>query len=100
MIDLRFERNYLIHGVPLRVASELQPAAIQAASPGAQISYFRAPGGNWTAPIVEAARHLGMASLDWAVDPRDWTVPTTASIATNASLDAIRSTSTLNSSPM
>jgi hypothetical protein len=25
VIDLPFERNYLIHGVPLRVASELQP---------------------------------------------------------------------------
>ena len=65
----------------MRADMQRTNAAIQAASPGAQISYFRAPGGNWTAPIVEAARHLGMASLDWAVDPRDWTVPTTAAIA-------------------
>jgi peptidoglycan/xylan/chitin deacetylase (PgdA/CDA1 family) len=54
--------------------------AIQAASPGAKVSYFRAPGGNWTAPVVEVARELGMTSLDWTVDPEDWTGPPAASI--------------------
>lgn len=54
--------------------------AISAAVPGARISYFRAPGGNWTASIVAVAAELGMASLGWTVDPRDWTVPPVASL--------------------
>jgi peptidoglycan-N-acetylglucosamine deacetylase len=54
--------------------------AIEKASPGAKVSYFRAPGGNWTASVVEVARELGMTSLDWTVDPNDWTVPPVASI--------------------
>jgi peptidoglycan/xylan/chitin deacetylase (PgdA/CDA1 family) len=49
--------------------------AIEAAAPGTPISYFRAPGGNWTATMVSVAADLGMSALDWAVDPRDWEVP-------------------------
>jgi peptidoglycan/xylan/chitin deacetylase (PgdA/CDA1 family) len=67
-------------------------AAIMAAVPGAHISYFRAPGGNWTASIVAVARALGMTSLDWTVDPRDWTVPPVASIVsiiTNSCQDGV-----------
>ena len=45
---------------------------IRVAVPGAKIPYFRQPGGKWTAAVVEAARELGMTSLDWDVDPRDW----------------------------
>ncbi len=50
-------------------------AAIEAAAPGTPISYFRAPGGNWTDSIVSVAASLGMSALDWSVDPRDWAVP-------------------------
>jgi peptidoglycan/xylan/chitin deacetylase (PgdA/CDA1 family) len=46
--------------------------AIQAAVPGAKIRYFRAPGGNFTPALVAAATHLGMRSLYWSVDTRDW----------------------------
>ncbi|MFC6015295.1 polysaccharide deacetylase family protein [Plantactinospora solaniradicis] len=49
--------------------------AIRAAVPGARIAYFRQPGGNWTPSVVAAARSLGMTSLHWTVDPRDWTRP-------------------------
>jgi peptidoglycan/xylan/chitin deacetylase (PgdA/CDA1 family) len=45
---------------------------IRGVVPGAKIPYFRQPGGKWTAAVVEAARQLGMTSLDWDVDPRDW----------------------------
>jgi peptidoglycan/xylan/chitin deacetylase (PgdA/CDA1 family) len=55
-------------------------AAIAAAVPGARVAYFRAPGGNWTASIVAVAAELGMTSLGWTVDPRDWTVPPVASL--------------------
>jgi peptidoglycan-N-acetylglucosamine deacetylase len=45
---------------------------IRRAVPGAKIPYFRQPGGKWTEAVVAVARELGMASLDWDVDPRDW----------------------------
>lgn len=47
-------------------------AALAAAAPTARISYYRQPGGNWTATLVAAARRLGMTSLHWRVDPHDW----------------------------
>ncbi|BCY05825.1 polysaccharide deacetylase family protein [Actinoplanes sp. L3-i22] len=47
-------------------------AAIRAAAPGAKIKYFRAPGGNFTPGIVTIAKELGMTSIYWKVDPRDW----------------------------
>ena len=49
--------------------------AIEAAAPGARISYYRQPGGAWTDRVVEAAEELGMSSLHWAVDPQDWAPP-------------------------
>lgn len=47
-------------------------AAIQAAAPDAPVPFFRAPGGNFSAELVEAAEDAGQASLGWNVDPRDW----------------------------
>jgi peptidoglycan/xylan/chitin deacetylase (PgdA/CDA1 family) len=46
--------------------------AIQNAVPGAQVKWFRAPGGNFTKGLVSLASSLGMGSLYWDVDPRDW----------------------------
>ena len=46
--------------------------AIHKAVPGYKVSYFRAPGGNFTQALVDVASTLGMRSLYWAVDPRDW----------------------------
>jgi peptidoglycan-N-acetylglucosamine deacetylase len=50
-------------------------AAIRKAAPGAKIAYFRAPGGNFTPRLVAVARSMGMTSLYWKVDPRDWDHP-------------------------
>ncbi len=47
-------------------------AAIRAAVPNATISFFRAPGGNFNDKLVQVAHGVGMASLYWEVDPRDW----------------------------
>ena len=55
--------------------------AIRAAVPGAEIRYYRQPGGNWTGRVVTVASQLGMTSLDWAVDPRDWAESSPARIA-------------------
>jgi peptidoglycan/xylan/chitin deacetylase (PgdA/CDA1 family) len=49
--------------------------AILNADPKAKIGYFRAPGGNFTPSLVTTARSLGMTSLYWKVDPRDWEHP-------------------------
>ncbi|MCY1142909.1 polysaccharide deacetylase family protein [Actinoplanes sp. Pm04-4] len=47
-------------------------AAIRQAVHGAKIKYFRAPGGNFTPRLVGTAKQLGMTSIYWKVDPRDW----------------------------
>jgi peptidoglycan/xylan/chitin deacetylase (PgdA/CDA1 family) len=49
--------------------------AIHQAAPKAKIAYFRAPGGNFTPPLVAEAKAMGMTSLYWRVDPRDWDHP-------------------------
>ncbi|WP_245601665.1 polysaccharide deacetylase family protein [Hamadaea tsunoensis] len=46
--------------------------AIHAAAPDAKVQYFRAPGGNFTPRLVQIAQSLGMKSIYWSVDPRDW----------------------------
>jgi peptidoglycan/xylan/chitin deacetylase (PgdA/CDA1 family) len=55
-------------------------ALITKASGGIKPKYFRAPGGNWSPKVVADARSLGMASLGWQVDPRDWTKPPVSTI--------------------
>ena len=50
-------------------------AAIQKAAPGAKVKYFRAPGGNFTPRLVSVAKQMGMTSIFWKVDPRDWDHP-------------------------
>lgn len=57
--------------------------ALHAVVPDAPIKYFRNPGGNFSAQVVSIAQSLGMTSLFWAVDPRDWSRPGTQSIINN-----------------
>jgi peptidoglycan/xylan/chitin deacetylase (PgdA/CDA1 family) len=63
---------------PAQIQADLArtSAAIRAAVPGAQIPFFRAPGGNFTDRLVGVAKAQGMTSLYWQVDPRDWDHPT------------------------
>jgi peptidoglycan/xylan/chitin deacetylase (PgdA/CDA1 family) len=56
----------------IRANLRLTNHAIQAAAPGAKVPFFRHPGGFFTPAAVEVARSMGMSSLDWDVDPRDW----------------------------
>jgi peptidoglycan/xylan/chitin deacetylase (PgdA/CDA1 family) len=62
---------------PAQIQADLERtnAAIRAAVPGAQIPFFRAPGGNFTDRLVTVAKAQGMTSLYWQVDPRDWDHP-------------------------
>jgi peptidoglycan/xylan/chitin deacetylase (PgdA/CDA1 family) len=50
--------------------------AIQKAVPGAQINFFRAPGGAFTPALVKLIKEQHMRPLYWDVDPRDWDNPT------------------------
>ena len=49
--------------------------AIHRIVPDVRVSYFRAPGGLWTADYATVAHQLGMTPLDWDVDPKDWNLP-------------------------
>jgi peptidoglycan/xylan/chitin deacetylase (PgdA/CDA1 family) len=51
--------------------------AILRAAPGAEVRYFRQPGGQWTDRAIAVAADLGMESLHWTVDPSDWDNATT-----------------------
>ncbi|MEO3742816.1 polysaccharide deacetylase family protein [Plantactinospora sp. B5E13] len=62
--------------------------AIRAAVPQARIAYYRQPGGNWSPAVVAVARQLGMTSLHWTVDPRDWTLPGAGNIASMVTANA------------
>lgn len=53
---------------------------IESVIPGAQVEYYRAPGGNWSKHVREMAASWGMKSLGWSVDTRDWQRPGVASI--------------------
>ena len=62
---------------PAAIRADLQRTndAIRQAVPGARIKYMRAPGGNFTKNFVAVATELGMTSIYWQVDPRDWDHP-------------------------
>ncbi|GAB1642846.1 polysaccharide deacetylase family protein [Krasilnikovia sp. MM14-A1259] len=62
---------------PAQIQADLERTneAIRAAVPGAQIPYFRAPGGNFTERLVRVAAGADMTSLYWEVDPTDWDHP-------------------------
>lgn len=62
---------------PATIRADLQRTndAIHDAAPGAKIAYLRAPGGNFTPSYVQVATEMGMKSIYWQVDPRDWDHP-------------------------
>jgi peptidoglycan/xylan/chitin deacetylase (PgdA/CDA1 family) len=51
--------------------------AIHAVVPGVPITYFRQPGGMWTAAEVRVVKEMGKRSLGWSTDPWDWDTPGT-----------------------
>lgn len=48
---------------------------ITAISPQTSLRHLRAPYGVWSSEARAAAAALGLAPLDWTVDPRDWSRP-------------------------
>ncbi|MFJ3220070.1 polysaccharide deacetylase family protein [Kitasatospora sp. NPDC086801] len=47
---------------------------------GRQPTWFRAPGGDWSAVALKVSSELGMRPMGWSVDPEDWAEPGTAAI--------------------
>jgi peptidoglycan/xylan/chitin deacetylase (PgdA/CDA1 family) len=70
---------------PDRIRAELERTndAIHAVVPDATIEYFRNPGGAFSPATVSVAKSLGMSSIFWNVDPRDWSRPGTQAIVAN-----------------
>ncbi|ONH24929.1 chitooligosaccharide deacetylase [Pseudofrankia asymbiotica] len=58
--------------------SRAQSAITSAA--GTAPHLFRAPGGDWSPTVFEAAAKQGLAPIAWNVDPRDWSRPGTQKI--------------------
>ncbi|WP_369184343.1 polysaccharide deacetylase family protein [Streptomyces sp. Y1] len=48
---------------------------VRAGGPGTAVGWFRAPGGGFNADNEQITAGLGMSSLGWSVDPRDWSRP-------------------------
>lgn len=51
---------------------EQTTAEIRKVVPDVAVRYFRHPGGNFTTSTDTITKGLGMVSLGWNVDPRDW----------------------------
>jgi peptidoglycan/xylan/chitin deacetylase (PgdA/CDA1 family) len=70
---------------PAVIHTELQKTndAIHAVVPDAPIKYFRNPGGNFSPQTMSIAASMGMSSIYWDVDPRDWSRPGVQSITSN-----------------
>jgi len=54
-------------------------AAINKAT-GFQPCLFRAPYGSMNSSLLSVARSLGFSTIQWDVDPRDWSLPGTGTI--------------------
>ncbi|MGK4579534.1 polysaccharide deacetylase family protein [Kitasatospora sp. HPMI-4] len=57
---------------------------LKAGGPGAEVSWFRAPGGDFTAQNRQIAVQAGLRPLGWTVDTRDWAKPGVAEIVATA----------------
>ncbi|MEY9870739.1 peptidoglycan/xylan/chitin deacetylase (PgdA/CDA1 family) [Streptacidiphilus sp. MAP12-33] len=56
----------------------------QAGGPGTQVSWFRAPGGDFTPEIRQISAQNGLRPLAWSVDTNDWKRPGVSAIVDTA----------------
>lgn len=74
---------------PAAVRNELQSTSSEIeADTGALPAIFRPPGGNFNSTVQSIAASLGLSTILWNVDPRDWSRPGTSMI-TQRVLDAV-----------
>jgi peptidoglycan/xylan/chitin deacetylase (PgdA/CDA1 family) len=71
-------------------ASEISQAAsaIRRATGGFRPCLFRAPGGAVSPALISDARRMGFTTIQWDVDPRDWSLPGAAAIYGNVVANA------------
>ncbi|MER5640667.1 polysaccharide deacetylase family protein [Kitasatospora sp. NPDC002227] len=55
---------------------------VQAGGPGTKVTWFRAPGGDFSTESDLISAQDGMRPLGWTVDPRDWSRPGVPAIVT------------------
>jgi polysaccharide deacetylase len=66
------------------VRAQLQSASNQIqADTGVLPTIFRPPGGNFNGTVQSIAASLGLSTILWNVDPRDWSLPGTSAIIQN-----------------
>lgn len=53
---------------------------IESVVPEANVEYYRAPGGVWSAHLRKLLAGWGMKALGWSVDTKDWQKPGVESI--------------------
>ncbi|MFE3501307.1 polysaccharide deacetylase family protein [Kitasatospora sp. NPDC059160] len=70
----------LPHDKAVYEISAARDMIVKAGGPGTRVGWFRAPGGGFNADNEHIAAGLGMDSLGWSVDPRDWSRPGVAAI--------------------
>ncbi len=63
-------------------------AAIRQATGGFTPCLFRAPGGAVSGALVSEARAMGFTTIQWDVDPRDWSLPGTGAIYSTVTANA------------
>ncbi|PBC71834.1 peptidoglycan/xylan/chitin deacetylase (PgdA/CDA1 family) [Streptomyces sp. TLI_235] len=71
------------HDQQVHEIADAKQTILRAGGPGAEVPWFRAPGGDFTAENEQIAADHGMASLGWSVDPRDWARPGVPAIVAN-----------------
>jgi peptidoglycan/xylan/chitin deacetylase (PgdA/CDA1 family) len=63
-------------------------AAIRKATGGFEPCLFRAPYGSVDKTVLTVARSVGMTTIQWNVDPRDWALPGVNAIVANVAANA------------
>jgi peptidoglycan/xylan/chitin deacetylase (PgdA/CDA1 family) len=58
---------------PIQIQAQIQKASDYLGSLGATPYLFRPPGGSYDQTVVQDALRLGMRTIIWTVDPKDWT---------------------------
>ena len=74
----------LVNLTPAEIRTQLQSTSNQIqADTGVLPTIFRPPGGNFNSTVQSIAASLGLSTILWNVDPKDWSLPGTSAIIQN-----------------
>jgi peptidoglycan-N-acetylglucosamine deacetylase len=82
--------HIVVAGAGALAASQIErtAAAIRAATRGFAPCLFRAPDGTVSSALIGEARTLGFTTIQWDIDPRDWSLPGVREIEDNVLANA------------